>query len=105
MESQPILLKFDLGTLLLDGPQSERLSALPGCRFDARTASYRAEARHYRAIVEALRHSQTPYRDEARAFQPTPFPLRTAREPFPHQTEALAVWSKHGSRGVVVLPT
>jgi superfamily II DNA or RNA helicase len=105
MDGEPIFLQFDRGTLLLSGASPERLTALPGCRFDARTATHRAEARFYRPIVEALRETQTPYRDEARAFQPTPWPLRSARQPFPHQTEGLETWRQQGSRGVVVLPT
>jgi sugar phosphate isomerase/epimerase len=31
--------------------------------------------------------------------------LRTSRDPFPHQTEALTAWWGAGGRGVVVLPT
>jgi superfamily II DNA or RNA helicase len=102
---EAITLTFDRGTLLLSGATPERLTALPGVRFDARTDSYRTEARHYRAIVEALREAQTAYRDNARDFQPKPWPLLAAREPFPHQTEALDVWRRSGSRGIVVLPT
>jgi superfamily II DNA or RNA helicase len=105
MDAEPITLTFDRGTILLAGATPERLTALPGSRFDARTQSYRAEARHYRAIVEALRQQKISYRDEARLFQPVTWPLRTAREPFPHQTEALDVWRQQGSRGMVVLPT
>ncbi|HYV39615.1 MAG TPA: DEAD/DEAH box helicase family protein [Gemmataceae bacterium] len=105
MDSESILLRFDAGTLLLTGGAAEQLAALPGSQFDARTKTYRAEARHYRAIVERLRQTSTPYSDEARTFQPTSWPLRTTRVPFPHQTEALEVWRKQGSRGVVVLPT
>ncbi len=105
MDPAHLRLSYDRGTLLLAGAAPERLAALPGSRFDARTDGYRAEARHYRAIVETLRQERAPYADEARAFQPTPWPLRTAREPFPHQTEALHAWQRQGSRGVVVLPT
>jgi superfamily II DNA or RNA helicase len=105
MEVAPIQLTFDRGTLLLTGGAPEELATLPGSRFDARTQAYRAEARYYRPIVEALRQAQLLYRDEARAFQPTAFPLQAARVPFPHQTEAVDVWRQHGSRGVVVLPT
>jgi superfamily II DNA or RNA helicase len=100
-----ILLVFDQGTLVVSGAAPEHLAALPGIQFDARSQSYRAEACRYRAIVEHLRRHQLVYRDEARAFEPMPWPLRTSREPFPHQTEAVETWIKTGSRGVVVLPT
>jgi superfamily II DNA or RNA helicase len=105
MDPDPIHLTFDRGTLVIQHADPARLTALPGVTFDNRTQSHRAEARYYRPIVEALRAGRTPYHDEARAFQPTPWPLLTSRPPFPHQTEALAVWRKEGSRGVVVLPT
>ncbi len=56
-------------------------------------------------MVEHLRQHKIPYQDDARNYQPTPWPLRTSRDPFPHQTEALDVWWRSGGRGVVVLPT
>src|SRR5262245_41369118 len=106
MDDGPIHLTFDGGTLVLRGP-ADRLATLPGCRFDPRSGVHRAEARCYRAIVEHLRQQRLPYKDEARAWQPTPMPwqLRGSREPFPHQTEALATWWQQGGRGIVVLPT
>ncbi len=105
MDQPAVHLAFDGGTLVVTGPDPERLAALPYCRFDARTNVYRAEAIHYRALVEQLRREKVPYKDEARAYQPTPWPLRTSRDPFPHQTEALKAWWDAGGRGVVVLPT
>src|SRR6516165_1173607 len=105
MANGPIHLSFDGGTLVVSGAEPERLGALPGCRFDPRSASYRAEARCYRALVEHLREHRLAYKDEARAYQPTPWTLKDPREPFPHQTEALETWWKQGGRGVVVLPT
>lgn len=105
MEISPVELQFDAGTLTISGGSSELLSMLPGCRFDPRANGFRAEARYYRAIVEQLRQQKVPYRDEARAYEPTPWPLRTGRVPFPHQTEALATWWKQGGRGIAVLPT
>ncbi len=105
MDQPALHLAFDGGTLVVTGPDPERLAALPYCRFDARTNVYRAEAIHYRALVEHLRREKVPYKDEARAYQPTPWPLRTSRDPFPHQTEALKTWWDAGGRGVVVLPT
>jgi superfamily II DNA or RNA helicase len=105
MNASTLHLAFDGGTLVVTGPDPERLAALPYCRFDARNNIYRAEAIHYRALVEHLRREQIAYKDEARAYQPTAWPLRTSRDPFPHQTEALQTWWIANGRGVVVLPT
>jgi superfamily II DNA or RNA helicase len=105
MDAVPITLTFDGGTLVLAGGTPEQLTRLPGCQHDPRSGGYRTEARHYRAIVEFLRQHKTPYEDKARAYQPTPWPLQSSREPFPHQTEGLETWWRSGARGVVVLPT
>src|ERR1700676_1646481 len=105
MDHPAILLAFDGGTLVVTGSDPARLAVLPYCRFDARTNVHRAEAIHYRALVEHLRREKVPYKDEARAYQPTPWPLRTSRDPFSHQTEALHTWWNAGGRGIVVLPT
>jgi superfamily II DNA or RNA helicase len=105
MEGWSILLAFEGGTLTISGAAPEFLDMLPGCRLDPRTNSYRAEARDYRAIVEYLRGNNISYKDDARMYQPTPWVLRTSRDPFPHQTEALEAWWSNRARGVVVLPT
>ncbi len=105
MEQSPIGLAFDGGTVVVTGAAPEQLSTLPGCQHDPRAGVFRAEARHYRAIVEHLRRQKFPYEDKARAYEPNSWPLRTSRDPFPHQTEALETWWQKGARGVVVLPT
>jgi superfamily II DNA or RNA helicase len=105
MEASETVLNFDRGTLLLSGAPAEVLADLPGSQFDARVNGFRAEARYYRAIVERLRQAHLPYRDDARAFQVTPWHIRATREPYPHQVEAVRTWQQQGSRGVVVLPT
>jgi superfamily II DNA or RNA helicase len=105
MDTEPVALQFDGGTLVLTGGTPDQLAALPTVEWDARTQTHRAEGRNYRAIVEHLRQTQAPYLDKARAFQPAPWPLLAARPPFPHQTEAVDAWRKQRSRGVVVLPT
>src|SRR5438128_2263598 len=105
MESASLHLTFEGGTLVVSGIDPQRLAALPGCRPDPRSGGYRAEARHYRAIVEYLRRQRWVYQDEARAYEPTPWVLRTSRDPFPHQSEALESWWNMGGRGMVVLPT
>jgi superfamily II DNA or RNA helicase len=101
MDIAAIHLCFDRGTLVLAGAPAD----LAGVQLDPRSGVYRAEARHYRAIVEELRRQNLPYEDQARNYKPTPWPLRTSRDPFPHQTEALDAWWRGGRRGVVVLPT
>src|SRR5262249_47089789 len=105
MDHPPIHLAFEGGTLRVTGEPAERLAELPHCRFDPRTNTYRAEARHYRDLVEHLRRHKIPYAHEARAYQPPAWPCGTTRDPFPHQTEALQAWWGAGGRGVVVLPT
>jgi len=52
MEVNSIRLAYDGGTLLVAGAAAADLAALPGCRLDPRSGSCRAEARHYRALVE-----------------------------------------------------
>jgi superfamily II DNA or RNA helicase len=105
MDPATVRLGFDRGTLVLSGAPSDELLSLPGCQHDPRSGVYRAEARHYRAIVEHLRRYRTPYADEARAYQPETLTLRDPRRPFPHQSEALDAWWSRGGRGIVVLPT
>jgi superfamily II DNA or RNA helicase len=105
MEPTPILLTFDGGTLLISGAPAETLTALPHCQLDPRNNAVRAEGRHYRTLVEHLRHNKIAYTDQARTWDQTPWLLKSEREPFPHQVEAVQAWWKQGARGVVVLPT
>lgn len=105
MPPGPLHLTFDGGTLLLNGAAEEQLLALPGVRVDPRSGQYRAEGRHYRAIVEQLVKQKIPYQDEAKTWEQTPWTVQLERQPFPHQIEGLTTWWKHGGRGMVVLPT
>jgi superfamily II DNA or RNA helicase len=56
-------------------------------------------------IVQALQDQKIGYTDAARAYRKTAWPLRVAKEPFPHQVEGIEAWWETGGRGVVVLPT
>lgn len=103
--SAVVHLTFDAGTLLLDGPEPEQFTALPGVRVDPRSGQYRAEGRHYRAVVEHLVKHKIAYQDDARAWEPTTWQVQIERQPFPHQIEGLTTWWKYGGRGMVVLPT
>ena len=108
MSSDPIELSADRGTVLLRaGPEDYPFTNLPGVRFDERTKGYRAQGRYYRPIVERLIREKTPFADNARGWpkENAGWVLRDARDPFPHQKEAVAAWAAAGSRGMVILPT
>jgi superfamily II DNA or RNA helicase len=102
-----IQLRFDSGTIVLTGADAGTLLDAPGLQFDPRTQVHRAEGIWYRALVQFLLDRKLPFDDHARAYGPkkTPWPMRIAKEPFPHQREALDAWWTAGGRGVVVLPT
>jgi superfamily II DNA or RNA helicase len=105
MADSPVQITFEGGTLVIAGADPVLTESLPGVRRDERTNQYRAEARHYRALIEQLRLQKIPYLDLARNYEPVELKQASARTPFPHQTEALEVWWRSGGRGVVVLPT
>ena len=108
MDPLPFHLAHDRGTVLVaGGPPGFDLASLPGVLFDPRTAAFRAQGRHYRALVEHLRRTKLAYTDGARAWanEPTGWKLTTDRVPHPHQADAVRTWDATGRRGVVVLPT
>jgi superfamily II DNA or RNA helicase len=77
----------------------------PSCAWDERTRCHRAPGVAYADVVRALVASRTPYEDVARRYSELAAGARVHREPRPYQSEALAAWSAHRGRGVVVLPT
>ncbi|MBK6513369.1 MAG: DEAD/DEAH box helicase family protein [Polyangiaceae bacterium] len=83
----------------------EEAAALAGFVFDERQGCHRARGIDYRTVVTALTRASVPFTDEARGYRELDLAMRTRREPYPHQAEALAAWRKASSRGVVVLPT
>lgn len=105
---------FDDGTLLLeDAPDS-----LPYAEWDDRVDEYRAQAHHYRALLEwakndsneqATLHRSTAtvasVKDAARAYSDFHLTPAVAIEPRDYQQAALAAWNNHDRRGTVVLPT
>lgn len=102
---QVIQLRFDAGTVIVVNSDSQLSPQLPGVIFDSRTRQFRAEGRHYRAIIETLRSRAIAYEDSARQWEAHNWPMKAEREPFPHQSEAVDAWWQAGGRGVVVLPT
>ncbi|MEQ1501765.1 MAG: DEAD/DEAH box helicase family protein [Myxococcota bacterium] len=99
---QPVL-RFDRGTLLLEGlPDAE---VPPGFVYDDRVKLWRAPAMAYRAAVAVLHRRGAPYDDQARSYTPLARPHLLSRAPRPYQLDAVAAWRANGRRGVVVLPT
>jgi superfamily II DNA or RNA helicase len=104
MNPPPVVLRFDSGTLLLDGAGAE--ARVPEAfRWDERVGRWRAPAWAYREVVTELVRTRVPYEDRARAYHRFDFPTKLLVEPRPYQREAIEEWKRAGSRGVVVLPT
>ena len=98
-------LKFEMGTLVIDPPQSDLGEILPGFQFDGRTKSWRAPAYYYREVIlEALKENLSLI-DQARIYQAIPVALKETIVPREHQDRALEAWTRQNARGVVCLPT
>jgi superfamily II DNA or RNA helicase len=98
---------FEQGTLLLPGLE-RHMELVPELDviLDTRVGHYRAEAFHYRAVVECLAGRSIPYIDRARAY--TVLDALTAPHtfrPYPHQEDAVNAWQEAGMAGLVVMPT
>ena len=104
MNETTLVLRFDAGTLLLDGAGAGARVPEP-FRWDARVMRWRAPAWEYRRVVGELVRAKTPYEDHARAYHRFDFPTKFLVEPRPYQEEALAEWKRASHCGVVVLPT
>jgi superfamily II DNA or RNA helicase len=104
MSAPPVLLRFDAGTLVVDGAAATWDAPAP-LRWDERVLRWRAPAWNYRHVVRELVRRQLPYEDEARAYHQFDFPTKLLAEPRPYQQEAIEAWRRAGRCGVVVLPT
>lgn len=97
------LLRFDRGTLVLEG----KLLFPPGLadyfHYDPRVDAYRAPAHHYNRIIGPLKGLLA--RNQAPRYGRIDLPLSLPIDPYPHQQQALAQWQRAQGRGVVVLPT
>ena len=101
----PASLRFDTGTITLEGADLDKDDARIPMTWDTRAARFRAPAVAYAPTVLALRKAGIPYEDLARKYEELAHGARIHREPRPFQAEALAAWKKAQGRGVVVLPT
>ncbi|EMA46494.1 DEAD/DEAH box helicase [Halobiforma nitratireducens] len=107
-------ISFDDGTLLLkDAPD-----AIPYAEWDDRVDEYRAQAHHYRELLELAEDNDdgqatlsestaavASIEDTARSYADFHFTPSVAIEPRDYQQTALEAWNDHDRRGTVVLPT
>src|SRR5215210_3692857 len=106
MNPKDVVLRFEAGTLLLDGvPRTSPVVVPSPFRWDERVMRWRAPAHAYRQAVKELIRTGTPYEDRARAYHEFDFTPKLIVEPRPYQVEAINEWRRAERCGVVVLPT
>ncbi|HLL16139.1 MAG TPA: DEAD/DEAH box helicase family protein [Pyrinomonadaceae bacterium] len=104
-DTRQIVLRFDSGTLLLDGVERDATDVPAPFRWDERVLRWRAPALSYRHVVKALTRGGMAFADEARAYHKFDFQTKFTVEPRPYQQEAISAWRKAERCGVVILPT
>ncbi|HUM89772.1 MAG TPA: DEAD/DEAH box helicase family protein [Candidatus Competibacter sp.] len=96
-------LRFDRGTLLLEGVTELPTGLDAWFCYDPRVDAYRAPANCYSDIIGPLKSELA--RNKAPRYQRRELICALEMTPYPHQREALAAWQAAKGRGVVVLPT
>ncbi len=104
MSLPEITLRFDSGTLLLDGVD-RAFAAPPAFRWDERVNRWRAQADSYRHVVKDLIRRGVTFADEARGYHKFDFRAKLHVEARPYQEQAIAAWKLKERCGVVILPT
>lgn len=97
-------LLFDDGTLLLKGVP-DGTSLPPPFAWDDRVGHWRAQALHYRMILEQFREHGIEYANTVPKYGRLKLRTDIGPTPHPYQREALEAWKVLGRRGIVVLPT
>ncbi len=94
-----VILKFDRGSILIDGQVRT-----PYGKWDPRVGCFRSMALNYPDVIEYLQNSRIEFRD----LVPNPVPIHklySKAELRPYQKAALQAWLKANKRGIIVLPT
>ena len=104
MSAMTITVRFDDGTLLLDGV-GEHVGLIDALAvWDGRVQRHRAKACHYAEILRRL-HGKVAYVDEAKSYEALTLHEHGARPLRPYQRTAIEAWTANRMRGLVVLPT
>ena len=99
-----VTLRYDEGTVRIDGDGTEPLASLSFVEADPRSESHRAPAFRYPFLRRTCRDRGLAVEDRV-LDTPAVDGLSTTYELRGYQREALDAWRSHGDRGVVVLPT
>lgn len=105
MNGKGCLLRFDEGTVVLEGPPEAAALVSGLMTDDPRIGAWRAEACRYEAIMRRLYAGGIQPDDRARGYTVFGAPLRTKFKPMPHQSAALSAWLAAKCRGIVAMPT
>ena len=97
-------LSYDRGTLILHPPPKGK-AWIDYATWDDRIEKFRIPASYYCSLVEALEQNNIDFIDAAKDFLALDVVMRSSKEPYTHQLEALEAWKKAQRQGVVVLPT
>ena len=100
--TKPVL-RFDRGTLLLEGIKVLPDGSESHFVYDARVDAYRAPALCYPQIISSLRGLLS--RNSAPRYGRLNLTAALDIEPYPHQQDALSLWQQARGQGVIVLPT
>jgi superfamily II DNA or RNA helicase len=103
----PIVLKWDQGTLLLEGwPFDVSPSTIDPSiwKWDSRVSRWRSDAIHYISIIKEFAQ-RSNFSDEVPKPVTVSWPSIDLPTPRTEQTEALDGWMNSGCRGQVIMPT
>jgi hypothetical protein len=99
-----VRLRYDDGTIRVDGEDADALDGLSFVERDGRSESRRAPAFRYPFVRDTCYNRNIPVEDAVLDTPALPS-LSTAYELRPYQQEALDAWRGANDRGVVELPT
>ncbi len=97
-------LRFDEGTLLVDGDSDATEVLRNALTFDDRIGLWRAFAFRYAGIVRVLYAFHAEIEDAARNYRILDCKLHSPLRPMAHQLAALDAWKRAKCRGCVVMP-
>ncbi|MGH9923448.1 MAG: DEAD/DEAH box helicase family protein, partial [Nitrososphaerales archaeon] len=91
---------YDNGTIVIKG-----IGHIPFATLDPRTNALRAQALHYKDIIEYMKSSDIEYEDQVLDLIPSPHLEAKGLVLRDYQQKALNSWIRAAMKGCVVLPT